>query len=127
MGSGNDTVGEAIILIGFWGGVLGYPLLQFFAIRRMHGGWRFLAFLPLVLMAIVFTFTVVALYQESNLWPIVLIFASPLVLVYLAALLGVHAFTLRSKNDKLDAYHGGFKLDGRFAASWMSGEGRLAL
>ncbi len=94
----NVISGQLIIMIGFWSGVLGYPILQFFAIKRMQGGWRVLAFLPLILMAIVFFITVVLFFQQSNLWPIILIFVAPLILVYLAVLLGVHWFVVRGKN-----------------------------
>ena len=94
-----SAIGELIIMVGFWS-VLAYPVLQFFAVKRMRGFWRVLAFLPLILMAFVFVVTIIGFYQESNLWPIFLIFVSPLVLVYLVVLLVSHAFFVRSKNEE---------------------------
>jgi len=46
--------GAVMIMVGFWGGVLAYPILQFIAVKRMRGGWRVLAYLPLILMVFVF-------------------------------------------------------------------------
>jgi len=92
--------GAVIIMVGFWGGILAYPILQFIAVKRMHGGWRVLAYLPLILMAFVFLITVVGFYQQSNLWPLVLILVSPLVLVYLVILLVSHSFVMRGKNEE---------------------------
>ena len=92
--------GAAIIIVGFWGGVLVYPILQFIAVRRMKGGWRALAYLPLILMAFVFFITIVGLYQQSNLWPLILILVSPLVLVYLVVLLVSHSVVMRGKNEE---------------------------
>jgi len=95
-----SAIGQLIIMVGFWGGVLVYPVLQFIAVKRMRGIWRVLAFLPLILMAFVFAITIIGFYQESNLWPIVLILVSPLVLVYLVVLLVTHAFVVRGKNEE---------------------------
>jgi hypothetical protein len=86
--------GAVMIMVGFWGGVLAYPILQFIAVKRMRGGWRVLAYLPLILMAFVFIITIVGLYQQSNLWPLILILVSPLVLVYLVILLVSHSFVV---------------------------------
>lgn len=91
--------GVFIIIVGFWGGVLVYPILQFVVIKRTSGGWRVLAYLPLILMVIVFITTCVGFYQQSNLWPLLLILVSPLVLVYLVILLVVQSVILRNKNE----------------------------
>jgi hypothetical protein len=93
-----NYIGQLIIMVGFWGGVLAYPILQFFAVKRMRGVWRGLAVLPIVLMGFVFAITVIGVLQESNLWPIVLIFAAPVVLLYLAVLMVLHALVKRGKN-----------------------------
>jgi peptidoglycan/LPS O-acetylase OafA/YrhL len=92
--------GAVIIMVGFWGGVLAYPILQFIAVKRMRGGWRVLAYLPLILMAFVFLITIVGFYQQSNLWPLILILVSPLVLVYLVILLVSHSFVVRGNNEE---------------------------
>ncbi|MCL4681773.1 MAG: hypothetical protein KJZ92_10895 [Rhodocyclaceae bacterium] len=93
-----NFIGQLIIMVGFWGGVLAYPVLQFFAVKRMRGVWRAFAVLPIFLMGYVFAITVTGFLQESNLWPIVLIFASPVVLLYLGVLMVLHALAKRGKN-----------------------------
>lgn len=92
--------GAVMIMVGFWGGVLAYPILQFIAVKRMRGGWRVLAYLPLILMVFVFVITIVGFYQQSNLWPLILILVSPLVFLYLVILLVSHSFLVRGKNEE---------------------------
>jgi len=74
-------------MVGFWGGILVYPILQIIAVAGSKGIIRILALLPLAVMAIVFSVTIVGFAQESNLWPILLIFISPAVLIYLFILI----------------------------------------
>lgn len=88
---------DLLIPVGIFGGILGYPILQFLAIKRMRGGWRVLALLPLILMVPVLIVTTVAVLQGSNIWPLVLIFVAPEVLVYLIILLIAHA--IHQKNQ----------------------------
>jgi hypothetical protein len=80
-----------LIPIAIFGGILGYPILQFLAIKRMRGGWRVLALLPLLTLIPVLFLTFLALSRGSNLWPIILIFVAPAILAYLIILLVVHA------------------------------------
>jgi hypothetical protein len=82
---------DLLIPVGIFGGILGYPVLQFLSIKRMRGGWRVLALLPLLLMVPVLIVTTVAVVQGSNIWPLVLIFVAPEVLLYLILLLIAHA------------------------------------
>ena len=84
-----------------WAGLIGYPILQIVAIVKMHGRWRILACLPLVLMLPVLFVTIQGLYQQSNLWPIILIFTGPIVLVYLIVLLIVHKVSSQAKKTEL--------------------------
>lgn len=100
MEQGGNFIGQLIIMVGFWGGVLVYPVLQFFAVKHMRGVWRGFAVLPLFVMGCVFAVTAIGLIQESNLWPIVLIFASPAVLLYLAVLMLLHVLVKRGKIGK---------------------------
>lgn len=90
-----DTFVGLLIPVGILGGLFIYPFLQYFALRRMCGGWRKLAFLPLVPMSIVLIVTIQGLLQQSNLWPILIIFIAPLALVYLFILLICHKVMLR--------------------------------
>ena len=87
--------GYVMYLVCIWGGTLGYPILQYIAIKRMSGVWRVFAYLPLIPMAVVIVVTVILLAQESNIWPVVLIFVSPVILVYLIFLLVLHYLIVR--------------------------------
>ncbi|HLN26419.1 MAG TPA: hypothetical protein VK395_01595 [Gemmataceae bacterium] len=78
--------GGLIILIGF-GSALAYIALQLYTGIRWRGGWRIVALLPLLLMIPVFVITALAYAQQSNLWPILLIFAAPLGTGYLVILM----------------------------------------
>ena len=78
-----------------WQGVLFFALVwspvaylvtQVVALRRFRGRWRVAALVPLVPMAIVLFYTVSAYRAGSNLFPLVLIFTSPIACFYLAAL-----------------------------------------
>jgi hypothetical protein len=66
-----------------WLAVPAYIILQFVVIWRSSGPSRWVAALPLVVMVPIFILTVVALLQESNLWPLYLLFASPVALLYI--------------------------------------------
>lgn len=72
-----------------WLTVPAYVVVQVVALFRSAGSSRLVAALPLFVMLPIFVLTVVSLVQESNLWPLVLLFASPVALVYVtvAALL----------------------------------------
>lgn len=67
--------------------VPGYFVLQAVALWRWSGGWRLAATLPLLPMAGVLVYTVIAFSAGSNLFPLVLIFTAPLTLIYLVVLL----------------------------------------
>jgi uncharacterized integral membrane protein len=89
-----------LIPIVIFGGIFGYPILQFLAIKRTRGGWRVLALLPLVAMIPVLIVTFLGLVQGSHLWPIILIFVAPAILAHLIVLLVVHARVQKSRHDK---------------------------
>ena len=78
-------VGFLVIALGF-AAAISYPGLQYAAIRQMPGGWRALSLVPLAVMAIVLVYTMMALADGSNLWPLVLIFTAPLATAYLLLL-----------------------------------------
>ena len=67
-----------------WLTVPAYVIIQFLALAWSSRGTRLAAGLPLVVMVPVFAFTIVGLVQESNLWPLLMLFASPVALVYVA-------------------------------------------
>jgi hypothetical protein len=74
-----------------WLTVPAYVILQALVLAWSSGWHRVVAGLPLVVMVPMFAITIVNLARESNLWPLLLLFTSPLALVYVA----VAAFMLR--------------------------------
>ncbi|HUG92652.1 MAG TPA: hypothetical protein VML55_17560 [Planctomycetaceae bacterium] len=98
--------GFLISQIGF-GSAIAYVPLQIHAIRNWRGGWRLGAFVPLLLMVPVFVITVVGLVQESNLWPIYLIFLAPVGTGYLVILLVIRRLvTPRPSELEANRRHG---------------------
>lgn len=69
-----------------WLAVPAYLVVQVVAITRTAGGMRLAAALPLVVMLPLFVYTAVAFAQESNLWPLGLLFLSPAALVYVTVI-----------------------------------------
>ena len=64
-----------------------YPLFQFYALWKLRGTMRWLSALPLLLMLPVYGHSLYALSKGSNLWPIYVIFASPVALILLIAVM----------------------------------------
>jgi len=71
-------------------GAPAYFLLQPLAILRWRRGWRTAALAPLLLTIPALIFSVFALTQGSNLWPLTLIFAAIAGAVYLGLLFLLH-------------------------------------
>jgi len=84
-----------LIPVGIWGGLLIYPPLQFVALRKLRGGWRTMAFVPALPMVAVLVLTAIGWIKQSNLWPILLIFAAPPALLYLIVLMVLHRVLVR--------------------------------
>jgi hypothetical protein len=66
--------------------VPGYFVIQPMALRSWSGGWHLAAVLPLVIVVPALLWSLFALSQGSNIWPLTLIFATMLGTIYLAAL-----------------------------------------
>ena len=65
-----------------WLAVPAYIILQFVVIWRSSGPSRWVAALPLVVMVPIVEITVIDLTQGSNIWPLLLLLASPVALLY---------------------------------------------
>jgi hypothetical protein len=63
--------------------VPGYFVLQIYVWRKWQGKWRKAALLPLIVMLPLLIYTVFALMMGSNLWPLMLIFITPILFLYL--------------------------------------------
>lgn len=64
-----------------WLTIPAYVVVQVVALMRSSGGSRMAAALPLFVMVPVFVYAAVGLVQESNLWPLLMLFASPVALL----------------------------------------------
>jgi len=69
-----------------WIIVLVYATIQVAVLFLSSGRARLLLALPLTFMAPIYVFTAIAFIQESNLWPLWLLFSSPLALLYILIL-----------------------------------------
>ncbi len=82
-----QKIGDFIsLLIGgaFMMSPLVYVILQIYALAVFRGNWRRLAGIPLIFMVPILLFTVKAYRDQSNLWPVPLIFSSAFAVLVLA-------------------------------------------
>lgn len=84
-GSDSGSVFLLLLTLGAWS-IPGYFVMQIIVYRRWEGRWRTAGLLPLMLTAPILLYTVFALLQQSNLWPLVMIFTYPPAFLYLVAL-----------------------------------------
>lgn len=68
------------------GMLVGWLVMQVMAVRRMRGGWRTAAFVPLLAMGGALAIAVLGSLAGSNLAPIWVVFALPPCFLWLAAL-----------------------------------------
>jgi len=81
---------ESLLGLIAFAAVPAYPVLQVMALRNLKGGWRYAAAVPLLAMIPLVAFTLVAFQQQSNLWPLPLILASPVASLYLLVTMGLY-------------------------------------
>lgn len=79
------VLGLVMIGVGFIAFVA-YPGMQYAAVRQLRGAWLILSLVPLGVMGFVLVFTLMALADGSNLWPLMLIFTAPVATGYLLLL-----------------------------------------
>jgi len=91
-------MGELIISVGFVAAIAYLPL-QIYTVAKWRGAWRLTACLPILGMVPIIVITFLALLQNSNLWPLLLIFASPVAALYLFAVLALKAMLRGSDGD----------------------------
>jgi hypothetical protein len=73
-------------------GMLGYFVLQPLMVRRLRGGWRVAAYVPLVPFVPLLLHALYALAAGSNLWPLLVILYLPVATTYLLVLAGARYF-----------------------------------
>lgn len=74
-----------------------YLILQIGAILNLQGKMRNFVMLPLPIMALIIIVTIVGYQQQSNLWPIYLIFVSPLAVLFVGTVWAIGFFVTRRK------------------------------
>jgi hypothetical protein len=79
-----------LIYVGF-ASALVYPPLQIYALATGKGEGRVASFFPLLIMVPVYASTYQGWVRHSNLWPVMMIFASPIAVLLLVALLVARA------------------------------------
>jgi hypothetical protein len=92
-------LGGLILVIGYVS-ALAYIPLQVYTGIRWRGIARIAALVPLLLMVPVFAFTAHAFAQQSNLWPILLIFAAPVGTGYLVILIVIRRLVTRPSDTQ---------------------------
>ena len=108
-----------------WLPVFAYPLLQVFALAKSRGFHRFLAALPLGAMTPVIGLTIKAYRNDSNLWPLCLIEASPVACVWIFVTLAI-ARTTPEQSVKTAPAPSGMNLVNA-GLRWILGLGLLGL
>jgi len=83
----NILIGSVVMMA-----VPGYFVLQPMALLRFTGKWRTAAMVPLIGAAPALVFSLYALSQDSNLWPMMFIMFAPIGTIYLVALIAAHYF-----------------------------------
>jgi hypothetical protein len=75
-----------LIYVGIASALIYLPL-QIYALAKWKGEWRMASLFPLIIMVPVYAITYRGWVQHGNLWPVIMIFVSPiavLLLVWLA-------------------------------------------
>lgn len=87
--------GDWLIMLMAWS-VPGYFILQIWIWRRWHDNWRRAGLLPLWASIPITSYTLFAMLMGSNLWPLVMLFAMPVLFLYLS---GLFVARLYSRNQ----------------------------
>ena len=87
-----DDLVDTAIGLAFMAGVPGYFVLQPWALKHLRGGWRFAAAVPLAGAAATACWSLYALSQDSNLWPLTFILFAPPAALYLLIVAALRRF-----------------------------------
>lgn len=74
-----------------------YFLLQIYMLKKYQGAWRKAALVPLLVMAPLLVYTGIALFAKSNLWPLMMLFITPVLSLYLIGVLTCRYFLQRAQ------------------------------
>ena len=96
-----SNLGASLFMLALWGPVLAYVPLQIAALFYARGVSRWVILAPVPIALIVTSVTVIALLQNSNLWPCWLFVIAPVMDVYLIVLMIVSHQTLGRRRQRL--------------------------
>lgn len=74
-----------------------YFFLQIYMLKKYQGAWCKAALAPLLVMAPVLAYTGIALFSKSNLWPLLMLFVTPVLALYLIGVLICRYFVRRAQ------------------------------
>lgn len=94
--TGEDNALWGILVMLMAWSVPGYFVLQIYMWLKYREHWRRAALLPLWVMVPLFAYSLFALFAGSNLWPLMLIFFSPLAFIYLICVLAAKSYRERA-------------------------------
>lgn len=89
-----DALLESLLGLAFMAGVPAYFVIQPWALMRFRGGWNVAALVPLIGAVPTIVWSLYALSQDSNLWPLTFIFFAPVGTLYLGILTLLRHFAL---------------------------------
>jgi hypothetical protein len=102
-----DVVRSYVMIVPLrWLSAAGYLVIQAIVLLRSSGLARIIAAVPLAVMVPIFVLTIYGAVRQSNLWPLLLLLASPVALLYVV----VVAVLIRPRPR---AHPRGFPLDFR--------------
>lgn len=74
-----------------------YFFLQIYMLKKYQGAWRKAALAPLLVMAPLLAYTGIALFAKSNLWPLMMLFVTPVLALYLIGVVTCRYFLQRAQ------------------------------
>jgi hypothetical protein len=74
-----------------------YFFLQIYMLKQYEGAWRKAALAPLLVMLPLLGYTGIALFAKSNLWPLMMLFSTPVLALYLIGVLACRYFLQRAQ------------------------------
>ncbi|MBS0288591.1 MAG: hypothetical protein JSS07_00970 [Proteobacteria bacterium] len=78
---------------------IGYWILQVYTLRKYQSGWRKAVAIPLYISIPLCIFALFALFAGSNLWPLMILFISPFLFIYLVLVMAIKRFCKSNRQD----------------------------
>lgn len=92
--SGGFDILDRLIPLMAWAIPL-YIFLQVYMLKNYQGAWRKAALAPVLVMVPLLVYTGIALFAKSNLWPLMMLFVTPMLALYLIGVVTCRYFLQR--------------------------------